>query len=41
MDNASVEAVRTQLGEDHSPVLERKSKISLVGKKTKLGVLMG
>ena len=41
MDNASVGAVRTQLGEDHSPVLERKSKISLVGKKTKLGVLMG
>ena len=33
MGNASVEAVRTQLGGDHSPVLERKSKISLVGKK--------
>ena len=33
MENASVEAVRTQLGQDHSPVLERKSKISLVGKK--------
>ena len=40
MDNP-VEAVQTQLGQDHSPVLERKSKISLVGKKTKLGVLMG
>ena len=41
MNNVGVEAVRTQLGQDHSPVLERKSKISLVGKKTKLGVLMG
>ena len=37
MDNASVEAVRTQLGQDRSPVLERKSKISLVGKKTETG----
>ena len=33
IDNARVETVRTQLGKEYSPALERKSKISLVGKK--------
>ena len=38
---ATSESVQTQLGEQSYPDLERKSKTSLVGKKTKMGVLMG
>ena len=38
---ATSESVQTQLGTRCSPALEGKSKSSLVGKKTKMGVLTG